>query len=53
METIATKEQPEPEQKVNWKSIRLEDWETPEAELEAEPEYKHLLAVCGELGLSL
>jgi len=55
-ETIARQEpeqteQPEPE--VNWNKIKFEEWETPQAELEAEPEYQHLIKVCGELGLEI
>jgi hypothetical protein len=30
-----------------------ENWETPADELEQEPEYQHLLAVCKELGLEI
>jgi len=46
-----TVEQTEPA--FNWHETKLEDWETPEAELEAEPEYKHLVELCSELGLQL
>lgn len=41
------------EPKVNWHKVNLTEWETPKQELEKEPEYKHLVALCNELGLEL
>ena len=33
--------------------LKPKEFETPQAELENEPEYKHLVKLCAELGLEI